>query len=91
MISLTKEIGNNLIVANTSKEAWITLATLFDSQTTTQEDFLDQQWCDIKKNSTLMLDYLNSVKRLAHQFEQIGKSKICCTTNRAIVTGLGCN
>lgn len=38
-----EEIGNNLLATKTSHEAWVMLATLFDSQTVAQEDFLDQQ------------------------------------------------
>lgn len=44
MISITEEIGNNLHATKTSHKAWAALATLFDSQTVAQGDYLDQQW-----------------------------------------------
>lgn len=75
MLSVTEEVGCNLLAAKTSHEAWTTLATLFDSQTTAQEDFLDQQWRDLRKGSLSTVDFIHSVKQLATSFAQIGKPK----------------
>ncbi|PKI33288.1 hypothetical protein CRG98_046321, partial [Punica granatum] len=78
----TEEIGMTILVAKTSQEAWTSLATLFLTQTASQEDFLDQRWCDLKKGNQSMVKFIRMVKDLALRYAQVGKP------NCQIYTGL---
>ena len=89
MLVVTGDVDSNLLDASTSHQAWQTLATLFDSQTAAQEDFPDQQWRDLKKSDSSMIDFVNSVKLLANKFAQIGKPKTAAKINCCFITGLG--
>lgn len=74
--------------SNHSHAAWTTLATMFDSQTAAQEDFLDEQWRDLRKGSYEMVDFIHSVKRLTNNFPHIDKPKTMAQINRCIMTSL---
>uniref|UniRef100_A0A6V7QRN4 Uncharacterized protein n=1 Tax=Ananas comosus var. bracteatus TaxID=296719 RepID=A0A6V7QRN4_ANACO len=89
MLSVSQEVGCNLVGLTSSHQVWTTLATLFDSHTIAQEDFIEQQWRDIKKGDTPMIEYLKNVKQLATQFSLIGKPITPLQLNRRITTGLG--
>lgn len=89
MLSVTEEIGSLLFGATTSNEAWTHLLTLFDYQTAAREDFLERQWRNLQKGSKSMVEFINSVKRLANQFAQIGKTKTMAEINRCLMNGLG--
>ncbi|XP_020089021.1 uncharacterized protein LOC109714763 [Ananas comosus] len=89
ILSVSQEVGCNLVGLTSSHQVWATLATLFDSHTIAQEDFIEQQWRDIKKGDTPMIEYLKNVKQLATQFSLIGKPIMPLQLNRRITTGLG--
>ncbi|PKI37511.1 hypothetical protein CRG98_042097 [Punica granatum] len=86
---VTEEIGVTLLAAKTSQEAWTSLATSFLIQTAAQEDFLDQQWRDLKKRSRPMSKFIGTVKEQALRYAQIGKPKTPAEINRRIYSGLG--
>ncbi|OWM76997.1 hypothetical protein CDL15_Pgr010572 [Punica granatum] len=88
MLAVTEEIGRTLLSAKTSHEAWQSLPTSFLTHTAGQEDLLEQQWRDLRRDDQSMLKFINAVKKQAPRFAQIRKPKTPAEVNRRIYTGL---
>ncbi|PKI78798.1 hypothetical protein CRG98_000865 [Punica granatum] len=89
MLAVNQDVGANLFGVKTAAQAWTTLSTLFDSQTVAQEDLLDQQWRELNKGDSSMIEYLKNIKQLASRFSLLGKPLTSQQVNRRITSGLG--
>lgn len=68
LITITTRIGSNLIDMSIAQEVLTTIATLFDSQTYAQQEFLEQWWTEFCKVDLSMIDDLKNIRQLSTRF-----------------------
>lgn len=88
LIGVEADVGVQLLGVSPAREAWSKLAVLFDSETVSRFDFLNQQWRELRKANLPMGEYLKEIGQLTMQFALTGHPQSVAEIDHRILSGL---